>query len=101
MLVNNVADESEARKAFSRLQRSVVRFLNVQLKYLGYVPSDRAVPEAVRSQRALLELYPSSPAGLALAGIARRIDESFWDYRIKGGVQFFFRQLLELNAYGG
>lgn len=101
IVANNVADEAEGTWAFRRLAKSVERFLHVQLKYLGFIPRDRAAIEAIGSQRALLEIFPSSHAGLAIAGLARRIDTEFYDYRVKGGMQFFFEQLLTMGEDHG
>lgn len=100
IVVNEVSSEQEARQTYARLARSVARFLQIELRYLGWVPSDPAVPEAVREQRALVQLYPSSIAARAMTHLAEAIDGEFWKFRIKGGMQFFFKQLLELNAYG-
>jgi flagellar biosynthesis protein FlhG len=101
IVANNVASEIEGKRAFARLAKSVDRFLHVQLKYLGYIPRDPAANEAIGSQRALLEVFPSSSAGRALAGMARRIDNEFYDYRVKGGMQFFFEQLLTMGEQHG
>jgi len=97
IISNNVTNDEEGLRSFRRLARSVERFLHVRLNYLGSIPKDTAVPEAVRSQRALLELFPSSPAGLATSSLARRIDSGFQEHRIKGGMQFFFEQLLSMS----
>jgi flagellar biosynthesis protein FlhG len=101
VIVNQVASEAEAKAVFGRLARSVTRFLQVELRYLGWIPSDPAVVAAVREQKALLELYPSSPAARACVHTADNIDGDFWKFRVKGGMQFFFKQLLELDVYGG
>jgi flagellar biosynthesis protein FlhG len=93
--------DEEGLRAFRRLARAVERFLHIELKYLGCVPRDNAVSAAINSQRALLEAFPSSSAGLALAAVARKIDSEFVDLRVKGGMQFFFRQLLEMSASHG
>ena len=97
---NNVANQQEGQLAFQRLARSVARFLHVDLKYLGFIPTDILVREAIQNQRSILETYPSSKAALALHSLARKIDEEFLDLRVKGGMQFFFRQLLEANVSG-
>lgn len=100
IIVNQVASDAEAKAVFGRLARSVTRFLQVELRYLGWVPADAAVVAAVREQKALLELYPSSPAARACVHVADRLDGDFWKFRVKGGMQFFFKQLLELDLYG-
>lgn len=105
VLVNNVratniTADKEAKMVFQRLSKAVERFLHIELKYLGFVPSDSAALEAIRSQKALMEVFPSSPAGLAYASLARKIDAEFQDLRVKGGMQFFFQQLLEMSSHG-
>ncbi len=100
VLVNEVADAKTAITAFNRLNSAVERFLHVELRNLGFIPQDSAAAEAVRNQKALVEIYPSSPAALAFAALARKLDAEFYDLRVKGGMQFFFKQLLELSAHG-
>jgi flagellar biosynthesis protein FlhG len=100
ILANNVPDQAAAKRAFGRLSRSVERFLHVELKYLGHIPTDGSVPQAIAQQKALLEVYPSSAAALAYAAIAGQIDLEFLEFRVKGGMQFFFKQLLEVSADG-
>lgn len=100
ILVNNVEDERRAKEAFARLSGSVDRFLHVELKYLGFVPTDSAAREAIRSQSPVTQIFPSSPAALGYARVARALDERFLERRVKGGLQFFFKQLLEVSEYG-
>lgn len=97
VISNNVTGALEGNRTFSRLQRAVERFLHVELKYLGFVPHDDVLCEAVRSQRALLEIFPSSAAGRSITALAERIEASFYERKVKGGMQFFFRQLLNLG----
>ncbi len=100
VVVNNVASEKEASAAFTKLSRAVERFLQVDVRSLGWIPADSTVRDCVMQQRPIAAEFPSSPAGLALAAIARRIDDELPQRQAKGGMQFFFRQLLEMNSYG-
>ncbi len=100
VVVNNVASEKEATAAFTKLSRAVERFLQVDVRSLGWVPADSTVRDCVMQQRPIAAEFPSSPAGLALAAVARRIDDELPQRQAKGGMQFFFRQLLEMNSYG-
>ncbi|MCB0318341.1 MAG: MinD/ParA family protein [Bdellovibrionales bacterium] len=100
VLANNVPNEESGLRAFKRLQSAVERFLHINLKYIGFVPRDKAVLSALSDQRAVLELYPSSPAGIAFSRVARQLDSDFINLRVKGGIQFFFRSLLEMEAHG-
>ena len=56
VLVNMARSEFEARKTFTQLTRVAERFLQVNLRWAGYVPYDSEVPEAVRRQQAVIEL---------------------------------------------
>jgi flagellar biosynthesis protein FlhG len=101
VLVNEARDGRAAETTFNRLNRAIERFLHVELRNLGFIPSDTSAVDAVRSQKAVVELYPSSPAALGFAALARKLEAEFYDLRVKGGMQFFFRQLLEMSAHGG
>ncbi|WKZ57146.1 MAG: MinD/ParA family protein [Bdellovibrionota bacterium] len=94
------AYEKIGQQAFQRFGNAVARFLHVELDCLGCVPADRMVGESIRAQKPLLELFPSSPAARAVRRVACRIDQAFLDHRVKGGMQFFFQQLLEMNEHG-
>lgn len=101
IIANNVLSEKDGQRAFKMLARAVDQFLHVSLTYCGHIPSDLMVRESIRAQRALLELHPSSPAGAAFRGIARTLDSEPPRIQLKGGMQFFFKQLLEMSSYGG
>lgn len=98
ILVNNVRDSIEAERAFSRLHAAVERFLHGTIKYLGFVPTDSQVREAVQGRTAFQTAYPSSQAALAVAKLAKALDGSFYEPRAKGGLQFLFDKLLEAEG---
>ncbi len=94
VLVNMARSELEARKTFTQLTRVAERFLQVSLRYAGYVPWDSEVPEAVRRQQPVIELAPATPATRAIDGLAERLCAATAETKAKGGLQFFFRRLL-------
>lgn len=100
IISNNIPDEQAGQTAFRKLAKAVDRFLHVQLNYLGMIPSDLAVRESIMEQKALFSEFPSAPAARAISLIAKRIDQDFTEMRVKGGIQFFFKQLLEVSADG-
>jgi hypothetical protein len=51
-------------------------------------------------QQAISADFPSSKASLSLAAIARTVADQKPEVTVKGGMQFFFRQLLEMTSYG-
>jgi flagellar biosynthesis protein FlhG len=98
VIANDVRDADDGQRAFARLQSVVERFLHVELRFLGHVPEDSAMQDSIRAQEALLTRYPSSRAGSAIRVVSRKIDEVFYQQRVKGGMQFFFSRLLEASA---
>jgi flagellar biosynthesis protein FlhG len=94
VLVNKARSEFEARKTFTQLTRVAERFLQVSLRWAGWVPYDSEVPEAVRRQQPVLELAPGTAASRALEAFADRLCAAPPETRAKGGLQFFFRRLL-------
>jgi len=82
------------------LTRAVERFLKVRVRYLGWIPADGTVRECVMQQRAISAEFPSSKASLAIAAVARKVADQKPEVTVKGGMQFFFRQLLEMTSYG-
>ncbi|MCX7792865.1 MAG: MinD/ParA family protein [Thermodesulfovibrionales bacterium] len=92
IIVNSAKDKEEALEIFDRLSLAAERFLNISLNYLGYIPLDDAVKKSVMVQRSFADLYPGSPATKAVMEIAEKLLEE--EVRIKGGLQFFIRNLI-------
>lgn len=101
VIVNNVSTEYQARKAFRRLQDAVDKFLKARLNYLVHIPADEAVAESIAQRNSVVTIFPSSAAARSLVRLAEKIDANFHSQKLKGGMQFFFRQLLDVGAYGG
>lgn len=99
VLINNVSGgEDNAKRIFNRLAASVDKFLKIKVNFAGHVPQDKTVSESIRSQTPLQLHYPSSQAALAINRFAKRIEISYPDLKIKGGMQFFFQNLVEQSA---
>jgi flagellar biosynthesis protein FlhG len=94
VLVNMARGDFDAKRTFTHLSRVAERFLHVSLRYVGYVPFDAELPEAVRRQRAVLDLAPGAPVSRAFEALAERLLAEPAETPPKGGLQFFFRRLL-------
>ncbi len=97
VIVNNSKGENEASQAFRKLERVVSRYLHMNLKLLGFVPADELLPESVRRKKLLLQSFPSSKAAISLRKLAKRIDTEAPDLKTRGGMQFFFHELLDVD----
>ncbi len=100
VVVNNVSTEVDAKAAFNTLSNAVTKFLRVETRYVGWIPSDEAVRQCIMDRRPIAADFPSSRAARGISELARKLGENSRQNRVKGGMQFFFRQLLDLSTYG-
>jgi flagellar biosynthesis protein FlhG len=96
ILANNVVDAEQARGLFGGLSGAAVRFLNVSLSYLGWIPNDPALLAAVLHSRLVVDEAKTSPSAQAFGAVADElIGIAAAGVRVKGNLQFFFRQVME------
>ncbi len=95
IVVNRTPESSAGKTIFAKLSRASDRFLPAQLNYLGSIAADDSISEAVVRQTPLLDLFPSTCASRDFMRLARKVEANDSERRAKGGLQFFFRSLLE------
>jgi flagellar biosynthesis protein FlhG len=98
MVANRVRDPREGQLLFDKLSRVTTRFLDLALDYVGAIPEDDAVRKAVQRQRAVVDLYPGSPAGRAFEDLARRIDKWPRPSHAEGHLEFFVERVIRYGA---
>jgi flagellar biosynthesis protein FlhG len=82
VLVNQVARPGEGRVIRGQLQQVVDRFVSpglaepLKLEFLGEVPADPAVRDAVKRRQLLLACLPGAPAAQAVVAAAARLRQS-------------------------
>lgn len=93
-MCNQVTDEIDALRIFKRLDDVASQFLCVRLKYIGFVPFDPELRKATKSQQLVVLSRPMSVSGQAIQGIAQKLS-GFRELReSKGGMQFFWEQMM-------
>ncbi len=73
IVINRAANQLEARRTLERLQFTVGRFLNTRINNLGWIPEDKMVSRAIKSQNPFFLARPNSAASRGVAGIAGRL----------------------------
>ena len=98
LVVNWIRREGQALEIYRQLLRVVERFLgSISLNFLGGIPFDRQVSEAVKAQKPLLALCPEAAASRAIRRIAKELEEI--NIRpFEGGLQFFGRKIMGVCA---
>ncbi|MCA0403210.1 MAG: MinD/ParA family protein [Proteobacteria bacterium] len=94
ILANMVRSTKDGRELYNRLYRVAEQFLNVSLNYLGPIPFDEKVHEAVKGQKPVSIAYPNSAASLAISDIAMKVDG--WPAKpfLGGNTSFFLERLV-------
>jgi flagellar biosynthesis protein FlhG len=73
VLLNSVSSEREARQTYESLEKAARKFLSLELDYVGAIPKDEAVLNAVRRQVPFVQGAPKSAAALAVHGLAKKV----------------------------
>ncbi len=93
LLVNNVAGEAQAKEVYRKLATAVDYFLEgISVDYLGFLPTDPSVHEAVMRQRPVVEAFPSAPVSRAITNLAKRLLRQPLSAP-SGNIKFFWRRL--------
>ncbi|MCS7214543.1 MAG: MinD/ParA family protein [Thermodesulfovibrio sp.] len=93
IVVNNIKNPKEAKETFRKISMVAERFLGINLDWLGVLPYDEKVKDAVIAQKPYVSLYPTSDFSKKLAEIARQLLKREVDL-FKGGMQFFLKKAL-------
>ena len=95
VLANTVDGELSARRLYDTLSRTALRYLNISLDFLGWVPWDQELRRASSHGQILSANSADSPAARAFSTIAHRLlEQAAAESRVKGNLQFFFRRVL-------
>ncbi len=93
ILVNTARSEKEAFDTFRKLAIVADRFLKLSVDYVGYLPYEQHVKDAIIAQKGYIAMYPNSTFSKKLGVIAKRLlDDPMND--VKGNIQFFLKKAL-------
>lgn len=91
VVVNNIIGIGDAEQVYQSINAAVHGFLDHHLNFLGMIPHDSQVQEAIRKQIPVVRYAPGSPASRAIKLIAKQLNgqdrnnpgfpriKSFWD----------------------
>ncbi len=97
IVVNNVVGVGDAEQVFQQINAATRRFLNRGIEFLGMVPRDLQLVEAVKKQVPVLQYAPFSPASRAINLIAKQLQKQTVQ-PLPMQLQSFWRVLSEQTA---
>lgn len=96
LVINKAAGRREALETLHKFKHVCTCFLNLPINYLGYIPEDSAVPEAIKAQEPITLYRAGSPAAKHIVEICTQISGSREDNTPRQGLKGFAGKLIRL-----
>jgi len=103
ILINQARNAAEADRIFRQLSQVVDKFLgSPSIDYLGWIPYDEHIPQAVRQQQAVLAVYPDAAASKSFVRVTKSLLTSVDHLDFEGDIKFFWKKLVDSwqTSYG-
>lgn len=98
LVVNQIQTEDDALDVYRKLTMVASRYLDISIDFLGSIPDDRVMIDAIRKQKVVSELFPNSKITDAFKQLASRICLEPSQASPKGNLQFFWKKLLNMGG---
>lgn len=97
---NKVDNQAEGKQVYNKLSVVSEKFLNVNLNFLGYIPSDSNLMKAVMQQKPVSMVYENSKASLAFKRIAEELvkEDSSGKGKEKMGISQVFLNIFRVKS---
>lgn len=96
LIVTHAQDRIEAQKMSARFVDHVISQIPVQIGVLEYIPWDARMAECLRTQKPIVERYPTHSISIRLREIQRRLEET--NVVPHHGMRFFSGRTLQATA---
>lgn len=73
VIANRVENGEEGQEIYNKISIVVSKFLNIQLEYIGYIPLDKKISNAVIEQKPVSLSAPNSEAAIHIRGICNKL----------------------------
>jgi len=100
LIVNFIKNEEEALDVYRKLTMVANRYLDISIDYMGSIPKDKQMVDAIRKQQVLVQLFPESKTSLAFEALAHNLLQEPQSLEAKGSIQFFWKRLLDFGNKG-
>jgi flagellar biosynthesis protein FlhG len=98
VIANKVSNEEEGEAVFSKLSTVVSRYLKLSVSYLGAIPYDRHLEEAVMQQTPVSIQSPNAKSAVAYEKMAYALMDKEYDKSVvKRGMAAFFSHIVAGN----
>ena len=99
LLVNMVKNENDAKSLYSSLSQAADRFLSgVVVEYVGYIPIDEDLKEAVINRQTVMNLFPDAVSSKMFAKLGNDLLASPRRFDSDGNIKFFLRRFIDYKT---
>lgn len=96
LIVNMVSSAVEAKKVYASLSAALDKYLhNVVLEYIGHIPFDKALQQAVQQRDLVMDKAPESIAAMAIEDISARLVKNVSRTNTSGSLTFFINKVFQ------
>ena len=95
-VVNHCKSIKVAKLVYSKFKKTVKKYLHVDIKLLGIVIQDQKVTEAVKTQQALISIFPDSAASKCIKNLAKNLLGHHPENLQSSGMASFWNKCLQL-----
>lgn len=97
LVVNSVRNSQEALEVYRKLTMVSNRYLDISIDYLGGIPYDRRMSDAVRRQQVMVDLFPQTKTSDAFTNLAQVLTSDLrQQVQPKGAFKGFWQRLLSM-----
>lgn len=101
LLANMVHNLIEGRDLYHRLSQVTNDYLDITLDYIGAIPFDNYLRQAVKEQRSIYEMFPSAESSVAFKKLASELVNWPAHVALEHSSPFFMEKLLDKSAVEG
>lgn len=95
LLLNMVPDEKAAKSVYRHLSTVVAQFMGgISLDYVGYIPTDTFLQQAVTRREPVVCCYPDSTSSRGFKELATYLMNQTARRPIDGNIKFFWKRLM-------
>lgn len=99
LIVNMVDSATEAKKVYASLSGALDKFLkNVVLEYVGHIPFDRQLQQAVQKRGLVMDRFPDSTSARAIHEIAVSLSRRPLKNNSNGNLTFFMSRVFQTTT---
>ena len=97
ILANMVTSPEQGRALYAKLVNVADMYLDASIGYLGIVPQDERLRDAVRAQMPVTEKFPNSAASIAFQRLAKTVNELPFHPPTNGYLEFYVERVAGQN----